>query len=84
MVLAIAIPPRFAVVSVERSKVPEVVVIPRTIFLSVTFRVFVETVNVVPPILMLPPTYKSPETFNLVDWEITDAGAVPVKLPAFV
>ena len=67
MVLAIAIPPRFAVVSVERSTVPDVVVTPRTIFLSVTFRVFVDTTNVVPPMLMLPPTYKSPETFNLVD-----------------
>jgi hypothetical protein len=67
MVLAIAIPPRFAVVSVERSKLPEVVVIPRTIFLSVTFRVFVDTTNVVPPILIFPPTFKSPVTFNLVD-----------------
>ena len=53
---AIAIPPRFAVMSVETSTPPTLVVIPSTISLSFTLSSLTAINAVVPPIVILPPT----------------------------
>jgi len=53
---AIAIPPWFAVVSLETSAPPTLVVIPSTISLSFTLSSLTAMNAVVPPTVMFPPT----------------------------
>ena len=55
---AIAIPPLFAVVSVETSLPAELVVNPRTISASFTLNVSVNNVAEVPPTVIFPDTFK--------------------------
>ena len=55
---AIAIPPLFAVVSVETSLPEELVVNPRTISASFTLNVSVNNVAEVPPTVIFPVTFK--------------------------
>ena len=83
---AIAIPPWFAVVSVEASWFDALVVIPSTISLSLICNVVAFKIAVVPPILMFPDTYKfCPTVKSPKDAVILADGTVPDdKLEAFV
>ena len=56
---AIAIPPPFAVLSVAMSAFRRLVVIPRTMFLSITNKSDARTIDVVPPILRFPAIKRS-------------------------
>ena len=77
---AIAIPPWFAVVSVEISLPLASVVMPRVISLSVILNDWALKTKEVPETLTFPETLKLPVIVSPEDCEMTFPGAVPVKL----
>ena len=81
---AIAIPPWFAVVSLETSLPFASVVTPSVISLSVILNDWAFNRKDEPATLTFPETLKLPVIVNPLDCEMTPPGAVPVKLLALL